>query len=93
MSPDPVSWLVVEPGWKVVAADGKDVGTVEEVMADTDSDIFSGIAVAHGLLRKRRHVPAELVREILEGEVRLTVDSERFERLDDSTEPRRAPRS
>jgi len=79
---DPVSWLLVEPGWKVVASDGKEVGKVDEVVGDTGQDIFSGLSVSQGLLRKRRYVPAELVREIVEGEIRLDADASRFDRLD-----------
>ena len=29
---DPASWLVIEKGWKVVAADGTEVGTVAETL-------------------------------------------------------------
>jgi len=77
----PVSWFLVEPGWKVVASDGKEVGKVDEVVGDTGQDIFSGLSVSQGLLRKRRYVPAELVREIVEGEIRLDGDAARFDRL------------
>jgi len=87
MSPDPVSWLVVEPGWKVVAADGAEVGKVDGVVGDTETDIFSGLSVSEGLLRKRRFVPAERVREILEGEIRLDVDVQAFERLGHYEQP------
>ena len=82
MSADPVSWLVVEPGWKVVTPDGEEVGRVDEIVGDTGQDIFSGLSVSQGLLRKRRYVPAELVGEIVEGEVRLSCDQERFEQCD-----------
>ena len=34
MSAEPVSWLVIERGWTVVAADGTEVGKVEEVVGD-----------------------------------------------------------
>src|SRR5205085_11166814 len=27
---DPVSWLMIEPGWKVLDADGEEVGAVDE---------------------------------------------------------------
>ena len=87
MSPDPVSWFVVEPGWKVVASDGKEVGKVDEVVGDTGKDIFSGLSVSQGVLRRRRYVPAELVREIVEGEIRLDADSDRFGRLDHYEQP------
>jgi hypothetical protein len=87
MSADPVSWLVVEPGWKVVTADGQEVGRVDEIVGDTGKDIFSGLSVSQGLLRKPRFVPAELVGDILDGEIQLDVDSDRFARLDDYDTP------
>ena len=46
MSADPVSWLLVEHGWKVVAADDAAVGTVQEVIGDTGKDIFNGLSVS-----------------------------------------------
>ncbi len=81
--PDPVSWFLVERGWKVVGADGTELGTVEETLGDENADIFDGVAVATGLLDKPRYVPAELVGEILQGEVHLTIDGTRFDGLDD----------
>jgi hypothetical protein len=85
--PDPVSWLLIEPGWKVVAADGEDIGKVEEVAGDSTHDIWDGIAVASGILSKPRYVPAEQVAEIVEGEVRLALTKEQFEHLDEFQEP------
>jgi hypothetical protein len=80
---DPVSWLVVEPGWKVVAADGSELGRIEEVLGDTESDIFNGLAVATGVLGKPKVVPAENVAGIVEGEVRLDLTADAVERLAD----------
>jgi rRNA processing protein Gar1 len=65
MSRDPVSWLMVEPGWTVVNAHGKKVGKVDEVLGDEQVDIF------HGLLVGGEKILAESVAEITEGEVRL----------------------
>lgn len=79
---DPVSWLVVERGWTVVAADGREVGRVHEVIGDTSSDIFNGLAVSPGLLRGSRYVPAERVGLITEGRVQIEQTAEEFERLD-----------
>jgi hypothetical protein len=84
---DPVSWLVVEHGWKVVGADGTGVGTVEEVIGDTGKDIFNGLSVSAGLLKRPRYVPAEQVAEIAEGEVRLAVTKDEFEQLGEHEEP------
>ena len=43
---DPVSWLLIEAGWKVLAADGSEVGKVDEVTGDSNADIFDGLAIA-----------------------------------------------
>lgn len=62
---DPVSWLLVERGWRVVDASGAKVGTVDEVLGDEEVDIF------HGLVVDGRKILAEDVAEIREGEIRL----------------------
>jgi hypothetical protein len=81
--PDPVSWLVIEPGWRVVAADGSEVGRIDDIVGDTGEDIFNGLAVASGLLGRPKYVPAERVAEIVEGEVRLDVPADAIKHLDD----------
>jgi hypothetical protein len=80
--PDPVSWFVVEPGWKIVAADGEEVGTVHEMLGDPERDIFDGIAVSTGALAKPTYVPSEQVGEIREGEVHLALTGEQLAQLD-----------
>lgn len=80
---DPVSWLVIEPGWKVVATDGTEVGSVDEIVGDTGKDIFNGLAVASGILGRPKYVPAERVVEIVEGEVRLDVPADAVGHLED----------
>jgi hypothetical protein len=84
---DPVSWFVIEPGWKVLTADGREVGKVAEVAGDAGLDIFDGLAVAPGLIGKPRYVPSELVAEITEGEIRLSIAKDEFERLGEYLEP------
>lgn len=79
--PDPVSWFLVERGWKVIGSDGVELGTVEEKLGDENADIFDGLSVAIGVLDKPRYVPAEQVGEILEGEVHLTIDKAAFDGL------------
>lgn len=79
---DPVSWLVVERGWKVVAADGQGVGHVEDVIGDTGADIFNGLSISTGLLGGSRYVPAEHVASILEGSVRLDLPKSELKRLE-----------
>ena len=81
--PDPVSWKVIERGWTVVGSDGSELGTVHEVVGDSNIDIFNGLAVSPGLLKTSRYVPAERIGAIVEGRVELDVRAEEFERLDE----------
>ena len=71
---EPVAWLMIEPGWELVDADGEHVGKVEEVVGDRENDIFSGLNVAPHLLGKAEYVPAERVGEITEGRVQLAAN-------------------
>lgn len=84
---DPVSWLLIEPGWRVEAADGSDVGRVEEVTGDSNADIFDGLAISFSLLGRQHYVPAEQVGEITQGVVRLKLDGASIERLSQFDEP------
>jgi Uncharacterized protein conserved in bacteria (DUF2171) len=84
---DPVSWLVIERGWRVVDADGNEVGKVEETVGDSTSDIFNGLTIATGLLARGRYVAAEQVDEIVEGCVRLKLRGDEVERLPEYSEP------
>ena len=79
---DPVSWLVVQRGWSVVDTGGEEVGSVDEVLGDEDTDIFNGLTVLHGVVSRPRYVPAERVRAIREGVVELDLDKAGFERLE-----------
>lgn len=79
----PVSWLLIEPGWTVESSDGKEVGNVHEVLGDENADIFDGLAVSPGLLRRPRYVPAESVSEIPEGRILLGITADAFEQLDE----------
>lgn len=86
---DPVSWFVVERGWAVVGSDGDKLGTIEEVLGDSSLDIFDGLTVATRVLGKPRYVPAELVAEIVEGSIRLSIAGDEFGRLDEYEAPGR----
>ena len=88
MSPgDPVSWLVIEPGWQVVDANGDEVAHVEEIVGDTNADIFNGLLISLGLLKGHRYVPAERVGRITEGEVRLTLTRKEVDSLEKYERP------
>jgi sporulation protein YlmC with PRC-barrel domain len=84
---DPVSWLVVEPGWKVVDAEGNEVGQVEEVEGDPNADIFNGLIISTGLLGGRRYVPAEQTSLITVGRVHLRLTNDEVKNLTDAPAP------
>jgi hypothetical protein len=84
---DPVSWLMIRPGWKVYSADGAEVGAVDEVAGDDNADIFDGLAVAASALGKPKYVPAESVTTITEGRVDLSLTRADFEGTSEFLEP------
>jgi hypothetical protein len=84
---DPVSWFLIEPGWKVVDAQGEDVGSVDEVVGDSSDDIFNGLSISTSLLGKPRYVPSEQVGTITEGRVHLTLTKDQIEHLGEFEEP------
>lgn len=63
---DPVSWLLIEPGWEVVDATGRRVGKVDEVLGEDEADIWDGLTV------DGKYVPAEQVASIVEGLITLS---------------------
>ncbi len=96
---DPVSWLLIEPGWRVVDASGEEVGRVEAVTGDSTNDIFDGLAIASGMFARPKYVPAEQVGTIVQGEVQLKLDRAAIDALgeydvpatSEEIEPEKAP--
>jgi len=80
--PDPVSWLLMERGWRVVDREGGEVGVVDEVLGDENADIFDGLSVRGGALSEAQYVPSEHVAEIVEGSVRLDLTGDELDALD-----------
>ena len=84
---DPVSWFLIVSGWKVVDAEGHDVGSVDEVVGDSGDDIFNGLSVSTGLLGRPVYVPSEQVGQITQGRVQLKLTKEQIRHLDEFKEP------
>jgi uncharacterized protein YrrD len=68
---DPVSWLLIEPGWTVYDTEGEKVGKVKEVLADTQVDIFHGVLVDRGLLGDDVELLSDRIAEIHDGHLHL----------------------
>jgi uncharacterized protein YrrD len=82
---EPSSYLTLEPGTPVYSSDGKKVGKVDRVVADTVNDIFEGLVVDTSiLLGKRRFVDAEQVDQIYERGVQLKLDRQTADALPDA---------
>jgi hypothetical protein len=84
---DPVSWLLIEPGWQVDAADAEKAGRVEEVLGDSTTDIFDGLSISGGMFQHPRYVAAEQIAQIVEGRVRLSLTKAQIDQLDEFKEP------
>ncbi|HEU4754318.1 MAG TPA: PRC-barrel domain-containing protein [Armatimonadota bacterium] len=63
------SYFEIKPGMKVVGRDGNTLGTVREVIADWDSDIFIGLSVSTRLFVHPMKVPGERVERVRDGVV------------------------
>jgi hypothetical protein len=84
---DPVSWLMIETGWTVLAAGGEDVGVIDEVVGDSGTDIFDGLTIKTRPFASPRYVAAEQVEQIVEGTVTLKLSPADVEQLEEYREP------
>lgn len=85
--PDPVAWIMIEHGWKVIASDGSEAGRIHEIAGDENVDIFHGLVVTNSMLGPKQYVPSEDVGVIYEGEVHLKLTKEEIELLGEYEEP------
>jgi len=85
--PDPVAWVMIEKGWRVLDANGEDAGKIDEVTGDENADIFDGLTIKQGTPSRDKYVPSEHVAAIYEGEVRLSLTHAQIEELQDFDEP------
>lgn len=81
MTRDPVSWLLIEAGWRVLSRDGDHLGHVTTVRGEAARDIFDGLEYRHLVFEHVRYVAAEQVGDIFEGEVWLALTTAEAERL------------
>ena len=82
MTADPVSWFMIEPGWRVVDCDGDEAGTVAEVLGDTERDIFDGLALGLAVFSAPRYLAAEHVINIVDGFVQVDLTTPQIDKLE-----------
>ena len=82
-----VSWLAIRPGWKVLSAEGSEIGEVDEVTGDDTTDIFDGLSIAVSALGQPRYATSDQIASIEQGTVRLSLDREQAEQLAQYLQP------
>jgi len=79
-----VAWTAIQPHWRVISADGYEIGEVFLPTGDENADIFDGLEIAHhggptvvhNWLDRPRYVSEDEVAAIQPGYVRLTLTAE-----------------
>lgn len=75
--------MTLQKGTSVVSSDGEELGSVNEVIADRQKDIFSGLTISPGLLSTSRFAPAAVVEDISAAAVRLSITAAEAGELED----------
>jgi len=84
---EPTSYFALEDGTDVFASDGEKVGTVVRIFRDEAADIFDGLQLALLPLGRNVYAEADLVDEIFERGVLLTIDEAAVQALPDPVGP------
>lgn len=83
----PSSYLALEPGTAVYSSDGKKVGEVQFVLADTEEQVFDGVVIDASMLPGGlRFADAVHIAQIYERGVVLAFTADEAERLPEPTE-------
>lgn len=78
----PKGMVALEVGANVISKNDEKVGDVESVFADPDSNQATHILISSGFISKtRKLIPVNWIKETLEKEVHLFVDSKLIEKL------------
>ena len=78
----PIAWLALAPGTPILASDGNEIGKVDEVIADRQKDIFSGITFRPGVLDARLFIPADRISSMTDAAVHLDLTAEEATQLE-----------
>lgn len=59
-----LSWRAIQPGHRILARDGQELGTVHRVLADEGADIFHGVSIRRGMFGPEIEVTADRIERI-----------------------------
>ena len=80
----PEGTVPLEEGAKVISADGENVGDVERILVDKDTEKVTHFLVSEGVLfKKHKLIPSNWIARVEEDEVHLKVGSQQLQRLPD----------
>ena len=78
----PIAWLALEAGTAIHTSDGEQIGKVDEVIADRQKDIFSGVTYKPGVMTAARFIPADRIETRTATSVTLSMSKEEAEKLE-----------
>lgn len=78
----PIAWLALEPGTPIYSSDDQPIGKVDEVIADRQKDIFSGITFKTSMLASALFIPADRIGSISKDAVQTTISAAESENLE-----------
>lgn len=80
----PSNMVELKEGAKVIARDDKDVGHIERLLVDQETDRVTHLVLSRGMLLKQsKLVPAYWLTDVHDNEVHLAVDSDFLSKLPD----------
>jgi uncharacterized protein YrrD len=80
----PEGRIAISEGANVVSADGKHIGNVEQVIANSETNTITHFVIGKGfLLKEHKLVPMFWVDNMKEDKIHLAVEARLFERLPD----------
>lgn len=68
-----IAWPALEAGTPIYSAENEEIGRVEEVIADRQKDIFSGVTFRTGVTASTRFIPADRIESLSNEAVRTTL--------------------
>lgn len=78
----PEGTVAIDEGTDAVSSDGEDIGEIERVFTDPESDRATHLLISEGLLFKEKKViPTNWIKLMSEDKVHLSVNSDLLERL------------
>jgi len=78
----PEGTVALEEGAEVISGDGKDIGSIEQVIVETTEERATHIVVVRGLLSKERKIiPTLWIDDVTDKKVYLHFDEEFFDHL------------